>query len=58
MQELFKLVETNRNVCKKYKLNLDIPASNQVTYGTQSLKNFRPKIWNLLSRNLQLLENS
>ena len=58
MQELFKLMETNRNVRNKYKLNLDIPASNQVTYGTQGLRNFRPKIWNLLSRNLQLLEKS
>ena len=37
MQELFKLRETNRNICNKYKLNLDIPVVNQVTYGTKSL---------------------
>ena len=31
MQELFKLRETNINAHNKYKLNLDIPAVNQVT---------------------------
>ena len=38
MQELFKLRETNKNVCKKFKLNLDIPVVNQVTCGTKSLE--------------------
>ena len=28
MQELFNFMETNRNVCNKYKLNLDISAVN------------------------------
>ena len=46
MQELFKLRETNRNDRNKYKLNLDITAVNQVTYGTKSLRSFGPKIWN------------
>ena len=32
MQELFKLRETNRNVCNKYKLNLDIPVFSQSSY--------------------------
>ena len=44
MQELFKLRETNRNVCSKYKLNLNIPAVTQVNYGTKSLRSFGPKL--------------
>ena len=47
MQELFKLTETNRNVRNKYKLNLDIPVVNQVTYGTKILRSFKPKIMEL-----------
>ena len=46
MQELFKLKKTNRNVRSKYKLNLNIPVVNHVNYGTKSLRNFGPKIWN------------
>ena len=44
MQELFKLRETKRNVRNKYRLNLDIPVDNQVTYGTKSLRSIGPKI--------------
>ena len=49
MQELFKLREINRNVRKKYKLNLNIPAVNQVNYGT--------KIWNSLPHHVKSAKN-
>ena len=57
MQELFKLRGTNRNVHKKYKLNLNIPVVNQVNYGTKSLRSFRPKIWNSPPHHLKSAEN-
>ena len=57
MQELFKLRETNRNVRKKYKLNLNIPVVNQVNYGTKSLRSFGPKIWNFLPHHVKFAEN-
>ena len=47
MQQSFKFRETNRNVRNKYKLNLDIPVVNQVTYGTKILRSFEPKIMEL-----------
>ena len=56
MQELFKLRETNRNVCNKYKLNLNIPVVNQVHYDTKSLRSFEPKIWNSLPHHVKSAE--
>ena len=58
MQELFKLRETNRNICNKYKLNLDIPVVNQVTYGTKSLRSFGPKIRSPLPHHGKFAETS
>ena len=57
MQGLFELRETNRNVRNKYKLNLNIPVVNQVTYGTNSLRSFGPKIWNSLPHHVKSAEN-
>ena len=57
MQELLKLRETNRKVRNKYKLNLNIPVVNQVTYGTKSLRSFGPKIWNSIPHQLKSAEN-
>ena len=37
MQELLKLRETNTDIRKNYKLNLEIPVVNQVTYGTKKV---------------------
>ena len=59
MKQIFELRETNRNVREKYRLNLNIPNYNQVTFGKKSLRIFGPKIWNSLlyhiksSKNLQ-----
>ena len=56
MQELFKLRETNRNVCNKYELNLNIPVVNQVHYDTKSLRSFEHKIWNSLPHHVKSAE--
>ena len=37
MQELLKFRETNTDIRKNYKLNLEIPVVNQVTYGTKKV---------------------
>ena len=49
--------ETNRNAHNKYKLNLDIPLVNQVTYSNKSLRSFGPKIWNSLPHHVKSAEN-
>ena len=38
MNEIFKLRETSRAVRSNYKLNLDVPAINQVSFGNKSLR--------------------
>ena len=40
---IFKLRMTNRPTREKYKLNLEIPKSNQVRFGTKSLRYLGPK---------------
>ena len=36
MKEIFSLRQTDRLVWEKYKLNLDIPSYNQVTFGRKA----------------------
>ena len=48
MKNIFEMKTNNRIVREKYKLNLNIPRTNQVTFGTNSLKSYGPKIWNAL----------
>ena len=43
MREIFSLRQTDRSVREKYKLNLDIPSYNEVTFGSKALKFFGPK---------------
>ena len=38
MNDIFKLRNTDRLTREKYKLNLEIPKSYQVTFGTRSLR--------------------
>ena len=45
MSAIFQLRLTNRPPRDKYKLNLKIPKTNQVKFGTKSLRAFGPKIW-------------
>ena len=58
MKQISELRETNGNVREIYRLNLNIPNYNQVTFGKKSLEIFGPKIWNSLpyhktSKNLE-----
>ena len=46
MKEIFEKRDENRVTRDRYKLNLNIPRRNQVTFGTKSLKFYGPKIWN------------
>ena len=48
MNEIFKLRKTSRTVLSNYKLNLDVPTINQVSFGDKSLRYYGPKIWNSL----------
>ena len=48
MKKIFELRETNRNVREQYRLNLNIPNYNQVSFRQKSLRIFGPKIWNSL----------
>ena len=40
----FEIKKNNRVVRERYKLNLNIPRTNQVALGTNNLKSFGPKI--------------
>ena len=44
--EIFELRKTNRAVQNQYKLNLEVPIINQVTFGAKTIKYLGPKIWN------------
>ena len=48
MNEIFELWKTNRAVRNQYKLNLEVPTINQVTFGIKSIRYLGPKIWNSL----------
>ena len=43
IKDIFKLGMMNRPAREKYKLNLEIPKSNQVRFGTKSLRYLGPK---------------
>ena len=57
MNNIFKLKIDGREVCDKYKLNLDIPKWNQRTFGYKSLKVLGPKIWNNLPYHVKFSDN-
>ena len=57
MSEIFKLRKTRRVVRSNYKLNLDVPTINQVSFGDKSLRYYGPKIWNSLSFHIKSSEN-
>ena len=48
---------TNRAVPSQYRLNLDIPKVNPVSFGNKSIRYFRPKIWNSLPPHIKSCEN-
>ena len=49
--------KNNQVVWDRYKLNLNIPRTNQVTFDTNSLKSYGPKIWKALPFNMKAAEN-
>ena len=57
MKEIFSLRQMNRPVWEKYKLNLDVPSYNQVTFGRKALTFFGPKTWNSLPYHIKPEEN-
>ena len=57
MNDLFQLQESNRPVREKYRLNLNVPKTNHVKFGTKSLRNLAPKIWNSLPPNVKSADN-
>ena len=57
MNEIFRLRVTNRMVRSQYRLNLDIPKVNQVSFGNKSIRSFGPKIWNSLPPHIKSCEN-
>ena len=57
MKKIFEKRDENRVTRDRYKLNLNIPRRNQVTFGTKSLKFYRAKIWNALPVNIKTGEN-
>ena len=57
MKNIFETKTNDRVVREKYKLNLNIPGTNQVTFGINSLKSYGPKIWNALPFSIKTAEN-
>ena len=57
MNEIFKLRNADRPTREKYKLNLEIPKPNLVTFGKRSLRNYGPKIWNALPYHIKTSDN-
>ena len=57
MNEIFELRKTNRAVQNQYKLNLEVPIINQVTFGAKSIRYLGPKIWNSLPFHIKSSES-
>ena len=58
MKQIFEhSVSNKRPVIQNYKMNLVTPKTNQVRYGTKSLKSLAPKIWNSLPVSIKYSEN-
>ena len=57
MNEIFKLRKISRAVRSNYKLNLDVPTINQVSFGGKSLRYHGSKIWNSLSFHVKSSKN-
>ena len=61
-KNLFKVCKTKRSQREQYKLNLEIQKSNQVSFGTKSLRIQGSTVWNALpfhiksKKNLQAFE--
>ena len=56
-KNIFEMKTNKPIVREKYKLNLNTPRTNQVTFGTNSLKSYGPKIWTALPFSNKTAEN-
>ena len=57
MNNIFKVKENKTVVGEQYKLNLETPEWNQVTFGAKSLKVYGSKVWNSLPSHIKTSEN-
>ena len=57
INNIFKVKENKRLVREQYKLNLDTPEWDQVTFGAKSLKVYESKVWNNLPFHIKTSEN-
>ena len=57
IKQIFQLRDPNRTVRNQYKLNLNVPKVNQVSYAEKSLRYYGPKIWNSLLFHIKASEN-
>ena len=57
MNEIFKLRKISITILSNYKLNLNMPTINQVSFGGKSLRYYRLKIWNSLSFHIKSSKN-
>ena len=57
IKDIFQLRITNRPTQEIYKLNLEIPKSNQVRFRTKSLSYLGPKVWDSLPYDIRSSEN-
>ena len=57
MNEIFKLRKTSRVVHSNYKLNLDVPTINRISFGDKNLRYYGSKIWNSLPFHIKSSDN-
>ena len=57
INEISKLRKTSRAVRSNYKLNVDVPTINQVSFGDKSVRYYGPKIWNWLPFHIKSFDN-
>ena len=57
MNNIFKVKENKRLVREQYRLNLETPEWNQVTFGVKSLKVYAPKVQSNLPIHIKTSEN-
>ena len=57
MNEIFELGKTKRAVRNQYKLNLEVPIINQVTFRAKSIRYAGPKTWNSLPFHIKSSES-
>ena len=57
MKNLLKVCKTNRTPRQSYKLNLEIPKSDQVYFGIKSLDIQGPTVWHALTFHIKSKEN-